>query len=158
MQTQIQVAMTDTVACLRVEGPANIAVSVNFKTVVLRCCEGGNRILLLDLKACPNMDSTFLGILLGLAGKLERIELLNPCERVADLLDNLGVLELVTVGQGGNPFDGQLASAETGGADKRALTEASLEAHRLLMELNPDNVPKFQDVAQFLQEDLERQG
>jgi len=38
------------------------------------------------------------------------------------------------------------------------LTEASLEAHKLLMEVNPDNVPKFKDVAQFLAEDMERQG
>jgi hypothetical protein len=104
------------------------------------------------------MDSTFLGILVGLTGKLDRIELLNPCERVTDLLENLGVLDLMSVGQGANPFDDRLEAAGSTKADKRALTEASLEAHKLLMEVNPDNVPKFKDVAQFLEEDLERKG
>ena len=96
--------------------------------------------------------------LVGLTGKLDRIELLNPCERVTDLLENLGVLDLMTVGQGPNPFFGRLEAADSAKADKRALTEASLEAHKLLMEVNPDNVPKFKDVARFLEEDLERQG
>ena len=91
-------------------------------------------------------------------GKLDRIELLNPCERVTDLLENLGVLDLMSVGQGANPFDDRLEAAGSTKTDKRALTEASLEAHKLLMEVNPDNVPKFKDVAQFLAEDLERQG
>ena len=158
MTTQLQVAVTDAVACVRVEGPANFAVSVDFKSVVTQCCEAGGRVLLLDLAACPNMDSTFLGILVGLTGKLDRIELLNPCERVTDLLENLGVLDLMSVGQGANPFDNRLEAVGSTKTGKRALTEASLEAHKLLMEVNPDNVPKFKDVAQFLAEDLERQG
>ena len=84
--------------------------------------------------------------------------MLNPCERVTDLLENLGVLDLMSVGQGPNPFLDRLEAADSAKADKRALTEASLEAHKLLMEVNPDNVPKFKDVARFLEEDLERQG
>lgn len=158
MTTQLQVAVTESVACVRVEGPANFAVSVDFKSVATQCCDAGGRVLLLDLAACPNMDSTFLGILVGLTGKLDRIELLNPCERVTDLLENLGVLDLMSVGQGANPFDDRLEAAGSTKTDKRALTEASLEAHKLLMEVNPDNVPKFKDVAQFLAEDMERQG
>jgi hypothetical protein len=67
-------------------------------------------------------------------------------------------LDLMSVGQGVNPFDDRLETADSTQADKRALTEVSLEAHKLLMEVNPDNVPKFKDVAQFLAEDLERQG
>ena len=158
MVTQLQVAMTEAVACVRVDGPANFAVGVDFRSVATQCCEQGGRVLLIDLAACPNMDSTFLGILVGLTGKLDRIELLNPCERVTDLLENLGVLDLMTVGQGPNPFFGRLESAYSAKADKRALTEASLEAHKLLMEVNPDNVPKFKDVARFLEDDLKRQG
>ena len=125
MTTQLQVAVTDAVACVRVEGPANFAVSVDFKSVATQCCDAGGRVLLLDLAACPNMDSTFLGILVGLTGKLDRIELLNPCERVTDLLENLGVLDLMSVGQGANPFDDRLEAAGSTKADKRALTAVS---------------------------------
>jgi hypothetical protein len=36
------------------------------------------------------------------------------------------------------------------------MTEACLEAHRTLMNVNPGNVAKFKDVTQFLAEDLKR--
>ena len=62
MTTQLQVAVTDAVACVRVEGPANFAVSVDFKSVVTQCCEAGGRVLLLDLAACPNMDLSLIHI------------------------------------------------------------------------------------------------
>ena len=61
------------------------------------------------------------------------------------------------MGQGVNPFDGQLEHAESANADKRELAETSLEAHRTLMHLNPENVPRFKDVTIFLEEDLGRQ-
>ncbi len=157
MQTQMQVATIDKVTCIKVAGPANFSLGVDFKSVTSQCCEEGNRALLLDLSSCSNMDSTFLGILVGLIGRLDRIELLNPCERVVDLVENLGVLDLVSVGKGANPFDGQLERAESTNAGKRELAEASLEAHHTLMRLNPENVPRFKDVAKFLEEDLGRQ-
>ena len=152
----IQVAVVDAVACVKIAGPANFALVVDFKTVVATSCEQGGRVLLLDLTDCVNMDSTFLGILMSMTNRLDRIELLNPTDRIIDLLDSLGVMEFLTVDTGENPFDAKLQEAESTNADKRALTEASLEAHKLLMEINPNNVPKFKDVAQFLEEDLSK--
>jgi hypothetical protein len=37
---------------------------------------------------------------------------------------------------------------------KEEVTRACLEAHRTLMEANPQNVGRFKEVAQFLAEDL----
>ena len=156
MSARLQVAVAEGIACIKVEGPANFASGVDFKTVVNQSCEEGGRVLLLDLTDCVNMDSTFLGILMSMTNRIDRIELLNPSDRIIDLLDSLGVMELLTVGTGENPFDAKLQETESTNPDKRALTEASLEAHKLLMEINPDNVPKFKDVAQFLEEDLNK--
>jgi hypothetical protein len=36
------------------------------------------------------------------------------------------------------------------------LSRNCLEAHQTLMNINPANVPKFKDVAQFLEEDLKK--
>ena len=157
MDSKLHVAVVKGVTCVKVDGPANFAVTVDFKTLVRQCCEEGGRVLLLDLSNCINMDSTFLGILMGMTSRLNRIELLNPSERIIDLLDNLGVLKLLTVGQGTNPFDAELTPADPFNTDKRSLTATSLEAHKLLMKINPENVPRFKDVAKFLEEDLERQ-
>lgn len=157
MQTQMQVASTNEIICIKVQGPANYSLCVDFKSVVSRCCDQDGRRLLLDLSDCSNMDSTFLGIVVGLTSRLERIELLNPQDRVIGLLENLGVLDLVTVGQGDNPFLGRLEDAGPVSANKRELAQVSLEAHRILMDVNPENVPRFKDVAKFLEEDLGRQ-
>ena len=157
MDSKLHVAVVKGVTCVKVDGPANFAVTVDFKTLVRQCCEEGGRVLLLDLSNCINMDSTFLGIVMGMTSRLNRIELLNPSERIIDLLDNLGVLKLLTVGHGINPFDAELTPTDPVHVDKRSLTAASLEAHKLLMKINPKNVPRFKDVAKFLEEDLERQ-
>ena len=115
--------------------------------------------LLLDLADCVTMDSTFLGMLASLSQRLEKpIELLNPSDRIIGLLDNLGVLDFFKIDQGENPLTVNLQQADTAPADKREMTETSLEAHRLLMDLNPDNIPRFKDVAKYLEEDLARQG
>ena len=152
----IQVAVADEVACVKIAGPANFAIGVDFKTVVATSCEQGGRVLLLDLTDCVNMDSTFLGVLMSMTSRLDRIELLNPSERITDLLDSLGVMELLKVGEGENPFEGRLNTVESATADKRTLTEASLEAHKLLMKINPENIPRFKDVAKFLEEDFKK--
>ena len=61
------------------------------------------------------------------------------------------------MGQVTNPYDTELTPVDPSNVDKRYLTTASLEAHKLLMKINPENVPRFKDVAKFLEEDLERQ-
>ena len=42
-------------------------------------------------------------------------------------------------------------------SDKTELTHTSLEAHRNLMDANPENEAKFKEVTRFLAEDLKRQ-
>ena len=86
------------------------------------------------------------------------IELLNPANRITDLLDNLGVLDYYKIGQGDNPLTADLQKAKTTPSAKRELAETSLDAHRLLMELNADNIPRFKDITKFLEEDLDRQN
>lgn len=47
--------------------------------------------------------------------------------------------------------------ARTEAASQVEITRTCLPAHKLLMEIQPKNVAKFKDVAQFLAEDLKRQ-
>jgi len=39
---------------------------------------------------------------------------------------------------------------------REEMSRTCLEAHQLLMSINPDNIPKFKDVTQFLAEDLRK--
>jgi 7-cyano-7-deazaguanine synthase in queuosine biosynthesis len=46
--------------------------------------------------------------------------------------------------------------AETADHSKAAVIRNCLEAHNILIGLNPENVEKFKDVARFFAEDLQR--
>ena len=110
------------------------------------------------------MDSTFLGVLAGLGIKYPHngndnpaFDLLNPNNRIADLLENLGVMHLFHIVRGLTPGC-QMQGVEHTAAqdDEKEVTRTCLEAHETLMKLNPDNVPKFRDVAEFLADDLRK--
>ena len=155
--TSMEVAAVAGVVCVKISGAANFNASPGFKAVAQQLCADQGHALLMDLTDCVTMDSTFLGVLARLSQRMNQpIELLNPADRILSLLDNLGVLELFKIGHGANPLTTALEKAEVASADKRELTETSLDAHRLLMELNAENIPRFKDVTRFLEEDLEQ--
>jgi len=163
--TLLAARVGDTV-CVKISGRANFATSVDFKQLVAEACARGAQRFIVDLAACPLMDSTFLGVLASLGMKLSAdnlppeqrpIELLNPSAKVADLIDNLGVLQLFRVVQGSAPDNLCFTAVDCAGASKLEMSRNCLEAHRVLMNLNADNAAKFKDVARFFSEDIEKQ-
>ena len=148
---------------LRHSGRANCLSSVPFKQVVNGLIERGRRAFTLDLSDCQLMDSTFLGVLVGLnrtlgqAGSTGGFSLYQPTEPVRVLLDNLGILELF----GTTDSLGQAGTAESVEQvvvlDKTDLTRTSLDAHQTLIDANPGNEARFKEVTRFLEEDLKQQ-
>ena len=172
LANNLAVWVGDQLVCVKVAGRANFSGSVDFKTLVTGLWEKGYHRFVLDLSECLLMDSTFLGVLAGLGLKLNNhpapagqanangqhaIELLNPSPRIADLLENLGITHLFDIRRGRLTTDCLVAldHAPTP-ADRREVQKTCLEAHQTLLDVNPDNVPKFKDVAQFLAEDLKK--
>ncbi len=150
-------------ACVRIAGRANFTFSPDFKTLLAELIQRGYGHFIIDLSECVLMDSTFLGVLAGFGIKLTpasspngRIELSNPNARVTELLENLGVLPLFKIVNGSLQLDGEVCEQTPVpiNASREEITRTSLEAHQALMAVNPDNVPRFKDVAQFLAEDL----
>lgn len=163
--TLLAARVGDTV-CVKITGRANFASSVDFKRLVHESRARGAQRFIVDLAACPIMDSTFLGVLAslgmqlsadGLPPELRPIELLNPTPKVADLIDNLGVLHLFRVVQGKDLENLCFTAVESAGATKLELSRNCLEAHQVLMDLNPENAAKFKDVAKFFAEDVAKQ-
>ena len=152
-------------SCIKIVGRANFVSSLDFKTLVNELRRRGQDYLVLDLSECALMDSTFLGVLAGLGLKNSAaqkdpcdggIELLNPNTRISELLENLGVLHLFKVTEGPlkPPPGAESLTPAPLNHSKEEVTRACLEAHRTLMDINPANVSKFKDVAQFLAENL----
>jgi len=153
--------------CVKIIGRANFNSSVDFKTLVNELLQKGYSYFVLDLSECVLMDSTFLGVLTGFGLKMNQgqkhpcdgaIELLNPNPRIAELLENLGVIHLFKLAQGPvvPPAGAEAIAHEPLKVTKEEITRACLEAHRTLMEINPENVPRFKDVTQFLAEDMKK--
>jgi len=164
---KIRVFAGERFACIKISGRAYFTSSIDFKTLVNELLGRGCNFFALDLSECTLMDSTFLGVLAGFglkttAGKIDRanitIELFNPNERILELLESLGVLHLFTVAQGQPPPCDPPESLPVDPAcpTKEEVTRNCLEAHRTLMDLNPQNAAKFKEVAAFLAEDLKK--
>lgn len=160
---QIWMAIDGPLVRMKVAGRADFAAGARFRALIEDLCQRGHRRFLFDVSECRQMDSTFLGLMTGLGMRCSReppggfVQLLNPNERILDLLQTLGVAHLFETIRG-QPLDpASLNALPMGpGGGPVALTEASLEAHQTLMQVQPANVPKFQDVARFLAEDLKR--
>ena len=163
---KISVCADEDFACVKIAGRANFNCGPNFKTLLDELGRSGRKRFVLDLSDCVLMDSTCLGLLAGFGMTIRRdaaqtgrsVELLNPNARVSDLLQNLGVVSLFKVAASAleTPSDLETCPSESPSPTREEITRTCLEAHRTLMAVDPDNVPRFKDVAEFLAEDLKR--
>ncbi|MDB6125770.1 MAG: hypothetical protein JWQ71_4763 [Pedosphaera sp.] len=160
-------------ACIRITGRANFTSSIDFKLLVNELLQRGFTCFILDLTECLLMDSTFLGVLAGFGLKIDAakvsvngegaangkgIELLNPNARIAELLENLGVIHLFKVVNGtmDSAMQGLDHTPVQAKPTREEITRNCLDAHKTLMDITPANVPRFKDVTQFLAEDLKK--
>lgn len=159
------VSIGEKCAFVRIEGRANFNSSVDFKALLDQLLQKGYTSFVLDLTECVLMDSTFLGVLAGFglklncpqSDKVERIiQLYNPNGRITELLENLGVLHLFKITEGNANTPANVTDVKSTNASREETTRTCLEAHLLLMKINPDNVSRFKDVTAFLAEDLKR--
>jgi anti-anti-sigma regulatory factor len=136
--------------------------STGLKEFAKEMVNRGFREFVVDLKGCPVMDSTFMGTLAGVALRLRELgqghlRVVNLNERNQDLLGNLGLDQLFTLGTGAHetPDVQQPQQAlPNGSADKETQARTMLEAHEAVIEANPENAAKFKDVLEFLKQDL----
>ncbi|MGO8837486.1 MAG: STAS domain-containing protein [Limisphaerales bacterium] len=153
-------------ACVKISGRANFSFSPDFKGLLSGLAQKGYHHFIIELSECILMDSTFLGVLAGFGLKMNPatdpnqrgIELANPNARITELLENLGALHLfkIITGPLQLPDAVQISAPESADASHEEITRTCLEAHQTLMTVNPDNVARFKDVAQFLAEDLNK--
>jgi anti-anti-sigma factor len=162
---KMQVCIDDKSAYVQISGRANFTSSVDFKALLDQLLQKGYNCFVLDLTECTLMDSTFLGVLAGFGLKLNSpqpdnvdrtIQLFNPNGRISELLENLGVLHLFKVAEGEINAPAKGTEVNNTNPSREEVTRTCLEAHKTLMNIKPENVTRFKDVAAFLAEDLKR--
>lgn len=156
---RLLVAARGSDAFVRVQGRASFRSGPALKKFAQRCAERGCRRLILDMRDCLGMDSTFMGILAGLALTWQAPDRALVLTRLSPkncaLLDTLGLTELLlgpALEAGHDPPEELTAlDMET---DQAESARVMLDAHETLVELVPGNLEKFRDVLDYLREDV----
>ena len=156
--SKILVSGADRMVWIRLEGNGSFTESTALKDFAKEMIHRGAREFIVDLSNCPVMDSTFIGTLAGISLWLRELgegslHLVNLNERNAESLCRLGLDQLFNVRLSATKEDGQALGLPLK-EDRTAQAQTMLEAHQALIKAVPENLPKFKDVIQYLEEEL----
>ena len=157
--SSVQVGLAGDTAWVRVVGRGSFQNSAGLKEFANEMTRLGHRKFVVDLKQCELMDSTFMGMLAGIAlriGDQGSVKITGANTRNRQVLTNLGLDRILTVESGSSappqPADLHDASAVAG-------REAIIKAHENLVTVDPENAVRFKDVLEFLKDQkAEEQG
>jgi anti-anti-sigma factor len=149
---------------IRVEGKGSVQNSAALKDYIVATIDAGAKQFIIDLENCGGMDSTFIGTITGIALRIEGQEgfvgLVNPGERILQLVKSLGLDEIFEIDEAGEKWQQERRLVASGleevmdEASREEKARVSLEAHEILGEVNDENLPKFRDVVEYLKNDL----
>ena len=150
-------ATSDPVA-IRIEGRASFQNSACLNDFFNELIGRGKTRFVMDFANCTSMDSTFLGVLAGLALQLRKqtppgsLVLCRLGARNLELVRNLGLHRLLTVDTETADVELKTSTALPPCGDKSELESARLvlAAHENLVAADEDNRAKFEDVLTFL--------
>lgn len=165
---ELLVAVRKCCALVKVNGRGSFKAGPSLKRFGASAIAKGCTQIILDMEDCLGMDSTFMGVLAGLALRIQREEhgqlvAMNLTPKTASLLSTLGLDRLVTCYQAGDlpqAFKSCLATSleleglNIDGDEQRLSLETMLEAHQQLVEVSPENSTRFRDVITYLDQDL----
>ena len=120
----------------------------------------GHREFVLDLEKCELMDSTFMGTLAALAFNLRdakdrELRVVRANRRNFSLLESLGLDHLFTVvPDPSDPAPPSLHVSPTSETLQEVTKADILVAHEALVEADPRNAVRFQDVIEYLKLEL----
>ena len=156
----IEVAVDLKEAHVRVHGKGSFKNSPALKQFGVAMMERGCRLLVIEMDDCVGMDSTFMGVLAGLAIFYRKsdgdVSLRNLSAKNRNLVDTLGLSHLIRVEEGASLDSRRKTDRLDTVADRKAIAETMLEAHETLTSAAPGNVVKFKDVLAYLREDVAR--
>lgn len=115
--------------------------------------------LIIDFAECTGVDSTFLGILAGLALEFKKkdnkrmIFLCNLSNRNLELIRNLGLDRIIQINLGKHVIDAgshSVTQLQPLDIQNKTKPETILAAHQNLIDAQPSNLHKFQDLISFI--------
>jgi anti-anti-sigma regulatory factor len=160
----LQAAIAGDKVFIRVIGRGSFKISATLKQFIAEVSEDSSvSTVVIDLAECIGLDSTFMGVLAGLSGRLQQksrlLELINLSEKNKRLLTTLGVDQVLSYygDEHGHAAPDQPAqSLPTEAATKKEMAETALQAHEKLAQLCEENRSRFKRVIEYLKADVDR--
>lgn len=158
----IYVAVSEHDAFVRVVGRGSFKVSPSLKDFCSQVVNEQRNRVIIDMHDALSMDSTFMGVLAGQACRVRPlggfVALIRLNSHARALLATLGIDTLVQAYEEGDEppelgFDANYSEV-SGEDDQLHMATTILDAHETLVELIPENRPKFKDVLTFLRKDV----
>jgi anti-anti-sigma regulatory factor len=168
---QAFVAFSRQHALVKVEGRGSFKISASLKQFGETVIQEKVPLILVDMLLCIGMDSTFMGVLAGVASRMKvyqgTIVLVNCSPRTRGLLATLGLDQLIMAFEAGQTpstyedlLNGRVRreKLEDGSCQDVETVQTMLDAHQDLVNLVPDNMPQFKDVLIFLRDEVNRKA
>ena len=161
-EAKILVARHEGVVQIRVVGRATFKISQGLREYAVPLLRSGEvKSLVIELSECRGMDSTFMGVLamVGLEGRDGvSLVIVNANDHQKRLLTSIGVARLFHFASEPVPkADWQsLCEVAADPLNMKGVAGTVLSAHRTLMDLDPENIPRFRDVVDILTEEIEK--
>lgn len=165
MSAQVQAARHADVACLKLIGELRHTLAEDIQEFSDRLFEQDNvpQHLVIDLSEADFMDSTVIGLVVGLAHELSERDLppaTIACSEpeITQLFHNLRLDDVFVMVEHDIPSPGELRPVIDGQAEENALEHARmvLRAHEALIAANEENRDSFAAVVDLFRLEVER--
>ena len=152
---------------IKVFGRANFEYAPVVRCLAKEIDEKNFKEISIDLAECVGMDSTFMGIIAMLGLKANKcnavMNIVNASKQSTDLLIGLGIdrlINFVTKDPNDKSLEEKgktLTCTEAEHVDPKLQTaECVYEAHATLMDIDDENVKKFEKVVEYAKTDLDK--
>ncbi|MBO4710026.1 MAG: STAS domain-containing protein [Kiritimatiellae bacterium] len=155
---EIFISNKDGVHHIRVKGNASFVCAPPLRELAKKLPAEPFNGIKIDLEECTWMDSTFMGMLamLGLSARKKSVpaEIFNASEQNEKLLCGLGLNKVFEFKLG--EFEAAAGAAASNATTPESNAHNVLDAHQTLMDIDINNVPKFEKVVEFVKKDIDR--
>lgn len=166
MSDKILVTVEDKSAFIKVVGKGNFSVAPELKKFCFDQIARGVCQIIIDMSECVTMDSTFMGVMAGIAMRLRDLSdysflVINLSPKTKDLLEVLGLTNLIDCYLTDELKDDEVENFE---ADKELNIEKNknvtanvmLKAHQDLIKADKNNKLKFESVVNYLAKEVDK--
>ncbi len=151
----------------RVVGRGTFQNSQPLRQFAMEKIDQGREEFVIDLGLCQAMDSTFLGMLVGIGLRLRQrgptasIRIVNMSARNLNVLQTLGLDGLFLINGDAPaplanadyyPLPGTDLAQLKHPLDRAETADLMIESHDNLVRVNPRNTPRFKELVRFLRE------